>query len=651
MTQRPRFYLPSLRLAAVMAPLVFVLAGLVFLGIAMVLVQVVERVSAAAVKSTLLTEGITWADVQADGLQLRLTGTAPNEAARYRLTNLLSSVVDNARLRDELELTPIKAFEAPRYSLEILRNDDGIQMIGLLPDGPAEALLVEKAGALAQEAPVSEMIETANYPATPEWDSALEFGLRAFDLLARSKISISADRVAVTAIAASAQEKRAFEADLARAKPGNLAVSVDISAPRPVLTPFTLRFVKDGAGARFDACAADTESAQSAILAAAAAAGVAEGADCTIGLGVPSPTWSVAAIAGIAAVGQMASGTITFNDADVTLQAGADVEQGDFDRIVGDLQAALPDLFSLNASLEKPSDPMAEGPAEFTAALAQKSGRVELRGRVLDDMQRAVVDAFAKAEFGADKVYQATVLDGDLPEGWPLRVLAGLQALGELQGGDLSVRADQVAVTGVTGDVGARARIAQILAEKLGQGQSFKVNVTYDRALDPVASLPTAQECAARVDDVLKKNKIVFAPASTEIDGNAAKIMGLLAQALDKCTNLRMEIAGHTDNEGTDSSNLSLSKARADAVLIALQGRQVDVSGFIAKGYGESAPIADNSTPEGREANRRITFNLITETPRAGAVLAAPAQDSSAIDGPSLAPKSITLRPKPRPEQ
>jgi OOP family OmpA-OmpF porin len=644
MSKKPKLYLPSLRLTAVMAPLVFVGAGLLFLLVAFGLSLLVERASAAAVTSKLLTEGITWAEVEADGLQVRLQGTAPNEAARYRLANLIATVVDTSRVRDELELTPIKAFEAPRFSLEILRNDDGIQMIGLLPTGDAEAALIERGTALAAAAPFSEMIETANYTAPAKWEAALEFGLRAFEMLPRSKISISAERVAVTAIANSSSEKRAFEADLARAKPGDLAATIEISAPRPVLTPFTLRFVKDASGARFDACAADSETARDTILRTGEAAGAQAGGDCTIGLGVPSPRWAVATSAGIAAVGALGEAAVTFKDADVTLQASAAVSQRDFDRVVGDLEAALPDVFSLNASLEVAAEASAVGPAEFTAALSQSTGRVELRGRLPDDIQRLVVENFAKAAFGADKVYQAAVIDADLPGGWPVRVLAGLDALGQLEGGDLTVRADSVTVKGVTGNSDARARISQILSDKLGQGQAFKVDVRYDRALDPIASLPTPQECAARVDGVLKSNKIVFEPASTEVDGNAATIMGLLATALDKCTNLRMEIGGHTDTEGSEESNQSLSQARADAVLIALQGRQVDVSGFVAKGYGEAVPIAGNDTEAGRETNRRIEIKLVAPE----AVQTASGAEGAA-QASSLAPKEITLRPKPRP--
>jgi len=641
MAKKPTIYLPSLRLAALMAPLVFLVAGGVFLGVAYGASVLIERVSAAAVKTKLLTEGITWADVEADGLQVRLIGTAPNEASRFRAVNLISTVVDSARVRDELELTPIKAFEAPRFSLEILRNDDGIQMIGLMPAGEMEEALISRAEVLARGGPYTEMIETANYPASAAWEGAFAYGLRAFEMLPRSKISISAERVSVTAIATSVSEKRAFEADLARAKPLDLNVVVDISAPRPVLTPFTLRFVKDEKGPRFDACAADSENARVVILAAAKAAGAEDADDCVIGLGVPSPRWSVATKAGIEAIAALASGTITFTDADVTLQAGADVAQRDFDRIVGELEAALPEVFSLNATLEQPeNEQTSEGPVEFSATLAPETGRVELRGRLGDDMQRTVVDSFAKAQFGADKVYQASVIDPDLPDGWPIRVMAGLEALGELSSGTLTVRADTVVLAGLTGNTGARARVSQILSGKLGQGAAFRVDVTYDRALDPIASLPTQQECYDRVQAVLKKNKIVFEPASSEVAGQAAVIMGQLAEALDKCTSLRIEIGGHTDAEGSESSNLALSQARADAVLIALQGRGVDVSGFSAKGYGESVPLADNASAAGRETNRRIEFKLMTVQD---------SQSSSGAKNGSFAPTKITARPKPRP--
>ena len=377
---------------------------------------------------------------------------------------------------------------------------------------------------------------------------------------------------------------------------------------------------------------------------------------------------------------ELTSGTVTFKDADVSLQAGADVPQADFDRVVGELKSALPDVFSLDATLEKKAEGGTEGPADFTAVLAAETGRIELRGRLTDDRLRAAVDSFARAEFGSTSVYLATRNDPDLPDGWPIRVLAGLQAMAELDHGSLLVRADTVEVKGVTGKLAGKSRISQILSDKLGQGKTFKVDVSYDKALDPLAALPSPEECAQDVTDVLARKKIAFTPSSAEIDGSASAVMTALADVLKDCPGIKLEIAGHTDSQGSEGGNLALSQARAEAVLLALQGRQIDVSGMVAKGYGEAVPLADNATDTGREANRRIEFTLIggtkpdpaqpdalaadpatdgssTAAPAADGATATPAaQDGAAPDfsgdtSPSLAPKDMTRRPKKRPAQ
>ena len=92
--------------------------------------------------------------------------------------------------------------------------------------------------------------------------------------LPRAKASIEAGRVSITAIADSAEAKAQMEAKLQRAAPPSLQLVLDIAAPRPVITPFTLRFQIDEDGARFDACSADTEAAAQRILSRGHAAGL-----------------------------------------------------------------------------------------------------------------------------------------------------------------------------------------------------------------------------------------------------------------------------------------------------------------------------------------------------------------------------------------
>lgn len=582
----------------------------------------IEARTTEAVRTKLIEADVTWVTVSADGLQLLLSGTAPNEAARFRAVNLAGSVIDASRVRDLLDVTPVKAIEAPQFSVEILRNDDGIQLIGLLPQGYDPKEFVDQAEALDANTSVSDMLETANYAAPEGWDRAFAYGVAAMKLLPRSKISIANDKVEIKAIADSLEQQRRLETDLARDRPEGLSAVIDISAPRPVLTPFTLRFVKDADGARFDACSADSERARERIVTAGVTAGIAGKASCTIGLGVPSPSWAEAVGKGIAAVNQLGAGTITFSDADVSLVAANTVSQAEFDRVVGELQAGLPEVFSLTATLERKAD-AATGPAEFTATLAD-SGGVELRGRLTDERLRDAVTSFAQARFGVGRVQTLTRLDDDLPDGWSVRVLAGLEALSELAQGNLLVRSDLVEVSGVTGSQSARDRISQILSDKLGQGQTFRVSVRYDEDLDPLAALPTPDECNESIQAALKQRKITFPPGSAEIDGSTAGIMDTLAVILGECPAIRMEISGHTDSQGSEGGNQALSQARAEAVLLALQGRGVDVSGIIARGYGEAVPIADNGTEDGREANRRIEFTLLEQPQQQPAGEAAP---------------------------
>jgi OOP family OmpA-OmpF porin len=592
----------------------------------------VERRTRQIVSHTLSVEGYDWAHVATDGLQIRLTGTAPTEAARFKVLAIVNASVDSARVHDLMQVTPAQDIPPPRFSVEMLRNGDGISLIGLVPAATGHDSIAQRAAALTTPGGVTDLLETADAPVPTGWDQALAFGLEALKELPRAKISISADKVRVTGIATSETEQRQYETDLARAAPPGLSVEVAISAPRPVITPFTLRFVIDDAGPRFDACSADTDKARDQIVAAAVAAGVKGKLQCTVGMGVPTPHWAEAAVQGIAAVKELGHGTITFSDADVSLLATEGTPQASFDKVVGELGATLPDVFSLNATLpKKAAATKADGPVEFTAALTP-DGKVALRGRLTDDRMRTVVDSYARARFGADHVFTATRSDDKLPDGWPVRVLAGLEALSVLHDGTLLVQPDLVVVTGTAGATDAQDRISRILSEKLGQGKAFTIKVAYDKRYDPQTGLPTPQECAAAIKTAMDAHKIAFEPGSDAFKPDSAQTLDSIAAALRKCPDVKMEIAGYTDSQGRPQMNLTLSQARAQAVLTALAQRRVLVGNLVARGYGETHPVADNGTDTGREANRRIEITLLADAPDAGQSATDQTQDAASPD-------------------
>ena len=87
-----------------------------------------------------------------------------------------------------------------------------------------------------------------------------------------------------------------------------------------------------------------------------------------------------------------------------------------------------------------------------------------------------------------------------------------------------------------------------------------------------------------------------------------------MAQALrDNMQIKHIRIEGHTDSQGSDASNLKLSQRRADSVMAALIKRQIDPPRMEAVGFGETKPIATNSTAAGRAENRRTEFNIVEQ--------------------------------------
>jgi Outer membrane protein and related peptidoglycan-associated (lipo)proteins len=75
--------------------------------------------------------------------------------------------------------------------------------------------------------------------------------------------------------------------------------------------------------------------------------------------------------------------------------------------------------------------------------------------------------------------------------------------------------------------------------------------------------------------------------------------------------NEKVEIGGHTDNVGNGTDNLKLSQQRAESIRQYLLKRGIHPTRVVAKGYGASQPVDDNSTDEGRQRNRRTEVKIL----------------------------------------
>ncbi|MCB0737254.1 MAG: OmpA family protein [Bacteroidetes bacterium] len=102
---------------------------------------------------------------------------------------------------------------------------------------------------------------------------------------------------------------------------------------------------------------------------------------------------------------------------------------------------------------------------------------------------------------------------------------------------------------------------------------------------------------------------LFFASGEATLTPESESELQKLFEILNR-TEIVIELAGHTDNVGDDENNMKLSQARVESVKSYLVNRGIDPRRMNAKGYGESEPIADNETPEGRQANRRVELEV-----------------------------------------
>ena len=590
-----------------------------------------QDITEERLEKAIFLSGEEWVNVRANGLRLNLTGLAPDEAARFKVLESVGKFVDPNRIRDNITILEAADLEPPKFSLEALRNEERVSLIGLIPTKTGRGQILDDIQDISGRIEITDMLEEADHPLPETWNSALKFGLDSLALLQRAKISVTEDVVVVSAVTESQEERTSVEQSLLEDQPEGVRLEMSISAPRPVISPFTIRFELEEGVATLDGCSADTQITKQKIIRAAKAAGLVRPALCNIGLGVPTPDWARAIELSIAAVSDLGGGSLTFTDSDVSLIASQDTPQAKFDTVIGRLENSLPELFSLSAFL--PPKPVVDGQTgeiilpDFTATRSPE-GSVQLRGRLPSVVAKTAIETYAKSLFGHEAVYVQTRLDENLPDGWPIRVLGGLEALAELHHGILVVKPNDIEVRGIADTDTAAGEISRILAVRVGAREVFKIKVEVDDKLVKKNQPVTPESCEADINSILTEYKIQFDPGKVVIKNSSKSVVTAIADVLRTCPNVKFEIQGHTDSSGSEELNHNLSQSRAEAVLSALLTRRILTSGLKAKGYGSVEPIADNATEEGRETNRRIVFKLTSTLAKA-----APATDKPADQG------------------
>ncbi|WP_340107169.1 OmpA family protein [Pikeienuella sp. HZG-20] len=596
--------------------------------------RLLEDGARARAEAALSAEGWSWAGVDADGLRLTLTGEAPNEIARAEALTLLAQTAGATRpfraiILNGATIRPAAGAgaAAPEATVTIMRGAGDLTIIGAAPGAGAQAALAAALGDAAPALALSDLSRADAAPGPRDWAAIARPAAEIAANLTHGRVELTPGRLALSGIARDDGGRDRIEAAMAKVEAAGWTVRSDLApAPAPAAT-FVIRAETGPGAAGLTTCAASDADEAARIIALAAPLGGAPAA-CAVGPGAP-PDWGAAAEAALAALAALPAGEVSLIGQRARLTARPPTTRRAFQQAAADLRKALPPSYRLaslsSADLAAPEPPAAAPPPPADAAAAPDAvltlsldgARLRISGAAPDLLTGESLAAYARATAPGDEVETALTYGGAFPPGWRGAAMAMIAALSQLESGEGRLDADAALIEGVALDPLVISAVQQRLAEGAEPAISAKTRITVSPARLAAAEPLPASRCASELTAVAAADPIGFAPGSADIDPSSAPVLARLAETLGRCAGGPIEIAGHTDSQGSESGNLRLSRARAEAVLAALLQAGARLNMLTAEGYGEAEPIADNATEAGRAQNRRIEFrNLAKEGTR-----------------------------------
>jgi OOP family OmpA-OmpF porin len=238
---------------------------------------------------------------------------------------------------------------------------------------------------------------------------------------------------------------------------------------------------------------------------------------------------------------------------------------------------------------------------------------------------RDAVLARARSLYGADRVEdRLRVRAGLAATGWSANAAEILPAFGtDAPGASLVADGDTISLRGAVPSEDVKTKLVADANAAAGENVTVIDDLTLvaragnpaaagtapsAATAAPAAASPEPSGPAATIERAVGGKCNQFDSGSAELTRDCERALDQVARALRASPATRLIVEGHTDNIGAREVNRRISERRAKAVKAYLLSKGVDSHHAIAIGYGDSRPIADNATPEGRKKNRRIEF-------------------------------------------
>ena len=419
-------------------------------------------------------------------------------------------------------------------------------------------------------------------------------------LLDKSRIAVSGRDVTLAADAFSEEGRRSAVAAI-EAVPGVRLVN-DETRLLPEARPFVWSAERDVVRVTLTGSSPLPASKTRLLEAARADLGGVEVVDQTnLSRGAP-PRFDDAALLLLDQVARLKDGKITISDTRVSLSGMA--------RDLGGREAISAALKNLPEGFSVASNEIKAPPYIFQAYKDPVALTLTLTGYVPDNNVHAAIVVAAGRKFFSEKVVDNLKASLGAPAGFASAVAPALGALSRLSTGTLVISDREVKLSGDALYDAAPGQLRGNLVKDFPQGWQLKADISVKPAAAPV----DASVCQQLFSELLAKGTIRFESGRSTLDPDSAGLLDHLTEIALRCPTTNIEVAGHTDTDGDNAANQSLSEKRAQAVVDYLVKAGLPASRFTATGFGSAQPVAANDSDDGKARNRRIEF-LVKEQP------------------------------------
>ncbi len=331
--------------------------------------------------------------------------------------------------------------------------------------------------------------------------------------------------------------------------------------------------------------------------------------------GAPRMDWIGGVKFAMSQLARLGKGQVVLGDKTYAIEGEA-ISPDAYIQILEANRATLPASLALKSAAVTP--PVAS-PYRFAAS--RQPGKIVIEGYASSEKERETLIDNARRAFGDAAVDDQLAYAGGAPDGYVGAATAAMQAVSRLASGHAEITDGKVLISGGAYTEAAESDILAGVRDTTPEGFTPESAIVVRQPDQPA----TPARCRELLQAALQAGRIEFEGDKSDIADQSQGILDRVAAILQRCPDTNVEIAAHTDSDGSTGRNKTVSEDRATAIVEFLVSGGVKRERLSGIGYGETKPIAENSTSAGKAQNRRIEFTMIAP----GETVVAPAEASA----------------------